>query len=49
MIFEDMVSLWCEKSTEASVYGALPKDFYARLLSDIIGYTVSPLADTGKR
>lgn len=44
MIVEDRVSLWCE----TSACRALPKNFYARLLSDIIGYTVS-LADMRKK
>lgn len=34
--------------SETSACRALPKNFYARLLSDIIGYTVS-LADMRKR
>ena len=38
----------CEALHEASVCEALPKNFYAQLLTDIIGYTISP-ADMRKR
>lgn len=48
MISEDRVSLRREKLSVRPQSEALPKNFYAQLLTDIIGYTISP-ADMRKR